>query len=132
MQISIYNMKHRHALSHSLHFVRHQGRLATIGRTRLTRTMVANEPGFLYTRCGTSSSSYSGMSSGWPARWSLVLVHLLVLRMTAGAKPTLQLLRFCVSLISVILFRRFSFLHGLRGCRSSHLRSFGSHFVRLL
>ena len=132
MQISVYNRKHWHALSHSLHFVRHEGRLATIGRTRLTRAMAANEPGFLYTRCGTSSSSYSGMSSEWPARWSLVLVHLLALRMTAGAKPTLQLLRFCVSLISVILFRRFSFLHGLRGCRSSHLRSFGSHFVRLL
>ena len=132
MQISIYNRKHWHALSHSLQFVRHEGRLATIGGTRLTRTMVANEPGFLYTRCGTSSSSYRGMSSGWPARWSLVLVHLLVLRLTAGAKPTLQLLRFCVSLISVTLFGRFSFLHGLRGCRSSHLRSFGSHFVRLL
>ena len=132
MQISIYNRKHWHALSHSLHFVRHEGRLATIGRTRLTRAMAANEPGFLYTRCGTSSCSYSEMSSGWPARWSLVLVLLLVLRMTAGAKPTLQLLRFCVSLISVILFRRFSFLHGLRGCRCSHLRSFGSHFVRLL
>ena len=46
--MSIYNRKHWHALSHSLHFVRHEGRLATIGRTRLTR-------------CGTSSSSYSGM-----------------------------------------------------------------------
>ena len=130
MQMSIYNRKHWHALSHSLHFVRHEGRLATIGRTRLTRSMAASEPGFLFTHCGTSS--YSRISSGWPARWSLVLVHLLVLRMTAGAKPTLQLLRFCVSLISVTLFGRFSFLHGLRGCRSSHLRSFGSHFVRLL
>ena len=50
------------------------------------------------------------MSSGWPGRWSLVLVHLLVLGMTAGPKPTLQLLRFCVSLISVTLFGRFSFL----------------------
>ena len=49
-------------LSHSLHFVRHEGRLATIGRTRLTRSMAANEPGFLYTHCGTSS--YSRMSSG--------------------------------------------------------------------
>ena len=28
----------------------------------------------------------TGMSSGWPARWSLVLVHLLVLRMTAGTQ----------------------------------------------
>ena len=27
--MSIYNRKHRHALSHSLHFVRHEGRLAT-------------------------------------------------------------------------------------------------------
>ena len=80
---SIYNRKHWHALSHSLQFVRHEGRLATIGGTRLTRAMAANEPGFLYTRCGTSSSSYRGMSSGWPARWSLVLVQLLVLRMTA-------------------------------------------------
>ena len=61
MQISIYNRKHWHALSHSLHFVRHEGRLATIGGTRLTRAMAANEPGFLYTRCGTSSSSYRGM-----------------------------------------------------------------------
>ena len=109
MQMSIYNRKHWHALSHSLHFVRHEGRLATIGRTRLTRSMAANEPGFLYTVCGTSSSSYSRMCSGWPARWSLLLVHLLVLRMTAGPKPTLQLLRFCVSLISAPLFGRFSF-----------------------
>ena len=54
------------------------------------------------------------MSSGWPARWSLVLVHLLVLRMTAGPTPTLQLLRFCVSLISVTLFGRFSFLQVYR------------------
>ena len=30
--------------------------------------------------------------------------------MTAGPKPTLQLLRFCVSLISVTLFGGFSFL----------------------
>ena len=29
MQLSIYNRKHWHALSHSLHFVRHEGRLAT-------------------------------------------------------------------------------------------------------
>ena len=47
----------------------------------------------------------TGMSSGWPARWSLVLVHLLVLEMTAGPKP-----RLCVSLISVSLFGWFSFL----------------------
>ena len=75
--MSIYNRKHWHALSHSLHFVRHEGRLATIGRTRLTRSMAANELGFLYTLFGTSSSSYSGMCLGWPARWSLLLVHLL-------------------------------------------------------
>ena len=106
--MSIYNRKHWHALSHSLQFVRREGRLATVGRTRLTRSIAANEPGFLYTHCATSS--YSGMSSGWPARWSLVLVHLLVLGMTAGPKPTLQLLRFYVSLISVTLFGRFSFL----------------------
>ena len=110
MQMGTYNRKHWHALSHSLHFVRHEGRLATNGRTRPTRSVAANEPGFLYTRCGTSSSSYSGMYSGWPARWSLVLVHLLVLMMTAGPKTTLQLLRFCVSLTSVTLFGRFSFL----------------------
>ena len=41
MQMSIYNRKHWHALSHSLHFVRHEGRLATIGRTRLTRSMAS-------------------------------------------------------------------------------------------
>ena len=29
MQMSIYNRKHWHALSHSLHFVRQEGRLAT-------------------------------------------------------------------------------------------------------
>ena len=29
MQVSIYNMKHWHELSHSLHFVRHEGDLAT-------------------------------------------------------------------------------------------------------
>ena len=46
MQMSIYNRKHWHALSHSLHFVRHEGRLATIGRTRLTRSTAANDLGF--------------------------------------------------------------------------------------
>ena len=46
MQMSMYNRKHWHALSHSLHIVRHEGRLATNGRTRLTRSMEANEPGF--------------------------------------------------------------------------------------
>ena len=107
-------MQMRHALSHSLHFVRREGRLAIIGRTRLTLSMAANEPGFLYTRCGTSSFSYSRMSLGLPARWSLVLVHRLALRMTAGPKPTLQPLKFCVSLISVTLFGRFSFLQVYR------------------
>ena len=105
--MSIYNRKHWHALSHPLHFVRHEGRLATISRTRLTRSMAANEPGFLYTLCGTSSSSYSGMCLGWPARWSLLLVQLLVLRMTAGPKPTLQLLRFCFSYLVGFRFFRF-------------------------
>ena len=81
--MSICNRKHWHAFSHSLHFVRQEGRLATIGRTRLTRSLAANVPGFLYTRSGTSSSSYSGMPSGWPARWSLVLVHL-VLNLCSG------------------------------------------------
>ena len=52
----------------------------------------------------------AGYLQDGPSRWSLVLVHLLVLRMTAGPKPTLQLLRFCVSLISVTLFGGFSFL----------------------
>ena len=28
MEMSIYNRKHKHALSHSLHSVRHEGRLA--------------------------------------------------------------------------------------------------------
>ena len=46
MQMSIYNRKHWHALSHSLHFVRREGRLATVGRTRLTRSMAATESGF--------------------------------------------------------------------------------------
>ena len=110
MQMSMYNRKHWHALSHSLHFVRHEGRLATNGRTRLLAPWRPTSPVFLYTRCGTSSSSYSGMYSGWPARWSLVLVHLLVFMITAGPKPTLQLLRFCLSLISVTLSGRFSFL----------------------
>ena len=105
MQMRIYNRKNWQALSHSPHFVRHEGSLATIGRTRLTRSMASHEPGFLYTRCGTSSSSYSGMFSGWPARWSLVLVHLLVLRMTAG--PSHLVWSVFVS-------------SGLRGCRSSH------------
>ena len=58
MQISIYNRKDWHALSHSLHFFRLEGRLPTIGGTRLTRSMAVNELGFLYTRCGTCSSSY--------------------------------------------------------------------------
>ena len=48
MQMSISNRKHCHALSHSLHFVRHEGRLATIGRTGLTRSMAANEPAAFY------------------------------------------------------------------------------------
>ena len=55
-------MRHWHALSHLLHFVRHEGRLATIGRTRVTRWHALQ----------TSSSSYSVMSPGW----SLALVHL--------------------------------------------------------
>ena len=46
MQMSIYNRKHWHVLSRSLHFVRREGRLATVGRTRLTRSMAANGPGF--------------------------------------------------------------------------------------
>ena len=33
-------------MSHSLHFVRHEGRLATISRTRLTRSMAAVESEF--------------------------------------------------------------------------------------
>ena len=37
--IYIYHMRHWHALSHLLHFVRHEGRLATIGTTRVTRSM---------------------------------------------------------------------------------------------
>ena len=60
---------------------------------------------FLYIAAAELVALATGMSSGWPARWSLVLVDLLVLRMTAGSKP-----RFCVSLISVTLFGRFSFL----------------------
>ena len=96
MQISIYNRKHWHALSHSLHFVRHEGRLATIGGTRLTRAMAANEPGFLYTRCGTSSSSYRGIHVFRMAS-PMVLVHLLVLRMTAeplANAPAIEVLCF--------------------------------------
>ena len=46
MQMSIYNRKHWHVLSRSLHFVRREGRLATVGRTRLTRSMAANGLGF--------------------------------------------------------------------------------------
>ena len=129
MQMSIYNRKHLHALSHSLHFVRHEGRLATIGTTRLTRSMAANEPGFLFARCGTSSSSYSGMPSGWPARWSLALVHLVVLKMTQAKAPAIEVL--CFSFLSHLVWSVFV-SSGLRGCRSSRLRSFGSHFVRLL
>ena len=44
--MSIYNRKHWHAFSHSLHFVRHEGRLANISRTRLSRLMAADESGF--------------------------------------------------------------------------------------
>ena len=72
--------------------------------------MAANELGFYIPAAVLVALDIAGCFSGWPARWSLVLVHLLVLRMTAGPKPTLQLLRFCVSLISVTLFGRFSFL----------------------
>ena len=46
IQMSIYNRKHWHAFSHSLHFVRHEERLATISRTRLTRLIAADESGF--------------------------------------------------------------------------------------
>ena len=104
MQMSIYNRKHWHALSHSLHFVRHEGRLATIGRTRLTRSMAANDLGFCIPAAVLVALAISGCFSGWPARWSLVLVHLLVLRMTTGSKR-----RFCVSLISVTLLVGFRF-----------------------
>ena len=54
------------------------------------------------------------------------------LRMTAGPRPTLQLLRFCVSLISVSLFGRFSSLQVYGIVENLRLRGFGSHFVRLL
>ena len=46
MQMSIYNRKQWHALSHSLHLVGHEELLATISRTRLTRSMAANESGY--------------------------------------------------------------------------------------
>ena len=117
MQMSIYNRKHWHALSHSLHFVRHEGRLVTISRTRLIRSM------------------------RMAGQCSRTQVHQVVLRMTAGPKPTLQLLRFCVSLIVVLYFlvisfsRVFAFLVcGLfnRSFCLSFCLSFGSHFVRPL
>ena len=81
-----------------------EGRLATIGRTRLTRSMAANELGFYIPAAVLVALDIAGCFSGWPARWSLVLVHLLVLRMTAGSKR-----RFCVSLISVTLLVGFRF-----------------------
>ena len=46
MQMSIYYRKQWHALSHSLHLVGHEELLATISRTRLTRSMAANESGY--------------------------------------------------------------------------------------
>ena len=108
MQMSIYNRKHWHALSHSLHFVRHEGRLAIIGRTWLTRSMAANELGFYIPAAVLVALVIAECFSGWPARWSLVLVHLLVLRMTGSKR------RFCVSLISVTLLVGFRFF-GLTG-----------------
>ena len=62
------------------------------------------------------------MFSGWPARWSLVLVHLLVLRVTAGSKP-----RFCVSLISVTLLVGFRFF-GLTGLSKFSFANFRFDF----
>ena len=106
-QMSIYNRKHWHALSHSLHFVRHEGRLATIGRTRLTRSMAANELGFLYTHCGTCSSSYGD-------------VFRKASPMVIGTGPPTcaqddggtqaKVLCFLISVTRVTLFGRFSFL----------------------
>ena len=72
--MSIYDRKHWHALSHSLHFVRHEGRLATISSTQLTRSMAADESGFyslaaeLVAECfnqdGRPMLSYSGPPGG--------------------------------------------------------------------
>ena len=45
-QMSIYNRRHWHALSPSLHFVGHDGRLATISITRLSRLMATDESDF--------------------------------------------------------------------------------------
>ena len=103
MQMSIYNRKHWHALSHSLHFVRHEGRLVTISGTRLTRAMAADESDFYAPAAELVVIAESFNQDGRPMLkyWS---THHLVLRMTAGPKRTLQALRFCVSLIVVLYF----------------------------
>ena len=103
MQMSIYNRKHWHALSHSLHFVRHEGRSVTISGTRLTRSMAADESDFYAPAAELVVIAESFNQDGRPMLkyWS---THHLVLRMTAGPKRTLQALRFCVSLIVVLYF----------------------------
>ena len=59
MQMSIYNRKHWHALSHSLHFVRHEGRLVTIQWNTTYSLNGGRRVRFLSTGCRTGS--YSGV-----------------------------------------------------------------------
>ena len=98
--MSIYNRKHRHALSHSLHFVRHR-RLATMSRTRLTCSMLAVESDFYPPAAelvviaesfneddrAMLTQRFTKLCSGWRRDLSQCLV-----------------LRFCVSLLVVLYF----------------------------
>ena len=94
-------------MSHSLRFVRHEGRLATISRTRLTRltrSMASVESDFYPPAAELVVIIVESFNQDGQPNVAHILFHHVVLRMTAGSKSTLQVLRFCVSLIAVLYF----------------------------
>ena len=110
----------RHCPIHFRHFVRHKARFATIGTTRLTRSMAANELGFfVYTRCGTCSSSYGDVF-----RMAIPMVISTGPPTCAQDDSGTQAKVLCFSYFSLLVWSVFV-SSGLRGCRIFLLRSFG-------
>ena len=110
----------RHCPIHFRHFVRHEARFATIVRTRLTRSMAANELGFfVYTRCGTCSSSYGDVF-----RMASPMVISTGRPTCAQDDGGIQAKVLCFSYVSHLVWSVFV-SSGLRGCLSFLLRSFG-------
>ena len=133
MQMSIYNRKHWHALSHSLHFVRHEGRLATISRTRLTLSMAADESGFYPPAAGlvviAKSFNQDGrpMLTYWPTTLCLEWRRDLSQRYKCWGFVFLLLWSYIFESYRLVGFSPFWFA----GFRSFCL-TFGSHLVRPL